>query len=165
MNCIFVRVRDSWKASLSAAPKVSPLPYPLQSCLMGKVGSSTDLLIRVCDALRLAVPPGTDNEPEMRAMVEAALDAAGFGALDRPPADMDEATLIAALQASAANLPGEASNDIELKNSSTTRIRAGYQWDSSQDMCASSTQRRPTPWCQSHFSVLILGSPCHKAWS
>ena len=26
-------------------------------------------------------------------------------------------------------------------------------------MCASSTQRRTTPWCKSHFSVCILGSP------
>ena len=118
-EAIVTHLATTWKTVLASNPDVSPLPYPLQTCLLGEVGNSARQVVRACTALGLHLPAwargNADSEPESRAQLEAALQGAGFHSLRTPPAGMDEATLFAALSAAASpTLPGGAQNDIGL---------------------------------------------------
>jgi len=118
-EAIETHLASTWKAALASNPDVSPLPYPLQTCLLGEVGNTARQVVRACTALGLHPPSSAsghaDSEPESRSQLEAALQGAGFHTLRTPPAGMDEATLFAALSAAASPaLPGGAQNDIGL---------------------------------------------------
>ena len=114
-RAIGAHLSAGWKTDLTRSPRTSPLPYPLQTCLLGELGCSNSVVVRACAALNLSVPPGIGTAPEARATLEATLQAAGFHAMDRPVPNADEATLMAMLRTSQASTrPGGATNDIEL---------------------------------------------------